>query len=51
MEIDRRIQNLHALESDLFDKGYRIAERINGNSDFRKDIRYTTYNTLDLLRN
>lgn len=47
MEIERKIEDLHKLELNLFDKSYEISTKIKHyNPNFKEDIRYTTYNTL-----
>jgi hypothetical protein len=49
MDIDRRKNQLLGLESSLFDHADKISKNINGKSDYKKDIRYTTYNTLSSI--
>jgi hypothetical protein len=49
MDIERRTKQLGELESSLFDCAYKISKKIYGKSDHKKDIRYTTYNTLSSI--
>jgi hypothetical protein len=49
MDIKRRINDLHNLESDLFNKSSIIANKIKNNHNFKKDIRYTIFNILSSI--
>lgn len=47
LNMGEKIQSMLELESTLFDKAHKIALNLNRNNiEFKKDIRYTTFNTL-----
>lgn len=50
LEMKAKIAALLELETQLFGKGYKIAESIiQRNENWQKDIRYTTFNTLSSI--